>query len=73
MVVVSRNAPRQYSWPAVAGFSPPSAPAPTICRSPFSSGFGAVTELGLGTYAKCVPAVVATAPPTVIVGAAGLE
>jgi hypothetical protein len=47
VVAVSRFAAVQNSWPAVAGFSPPSAPdVLTMFRRPFVSGFAAVVEFG---------------------------
>ena len=54
-MVVSRNAPRQNSWPAVDGFRPPSAPAPMIWRRPLSSGFGAVRRVRVGDVEEVRP------------------
>jgi hypothetical protein len=48
VVLVSRAGDAQNSWPAVAGFSAPSAPVVlTMFRSPLTSGFAAVAEFGL--------------------------
>jgi hypothetical protein len=70
VVDVSRYAACQNSWPAVAGFRPPSAPdVLTMLRRPLSSGFAAVAEFGFAMYTKCVPAVVLIDEPIVIVGA----
>ena len=70
---VSRDAAAHCSCPAVAGFRPPTAPEVlTRLRSPLISGFAAVALFGLAMYTKCVPAVVETVEPIVMVGAVAL-